>query len=172
MLHLIFQIGEILRPIAGYVGQVGRPTTVARCCQTFEEPALRPLWPWESTTLENLGYVLPRDVLYFGSPGMCVVGLSSRHSLNRLITNAIITLQRTLRQLTPPERRFDTHLGSDESLGSQPRFFSVSSKSSLGCPRTIHLETSANYMVGSNPPYFISSLSPPLASLLRLRGRG
>ena len=77
MPHLIFQIDEILRPIAEYVGQASRPTAVefACCCKTFEEPALRPLW--ESTTLEHLTHVLPRDVLYFGNPGMCVVCLLS-----------------------------------------------------------------------------------------------
>ena len=71
--HLIFQIDEILRPIAEYVGQASRPAAVefARCCTAFEEPALRPLW--ESTTLGNLMYVLPSDVLYFGGPGMSVV---------------------------------------------------------------------------------------------------
>ncbi|KAF9784038.1 hypothetical protein BJ322DRAFT_1219546 [Thelephora terrestris] len=83
MPHLIFQIDEILRPIAEYIGQVSRPTAVefARCCRAFEEPALRPLW--ESTTLGNLMYALPKDVLHFGGPGLCV---------------------RIFRQLTPIER--------------------------------------------------------------------
>jgi len=73
MPHLIFQIDEILRPIAEYVGQISRPTAIefARCCRAFEEPALSPLW--ESTTLGNLMYVLPEDVLYFGGLGLCVV---------------------------------------------------------------------------------------------------
>ena len=73
MPHLIFQIDEILRPIAEYIGQVSRPTAIdfARCCRMFEEPALRPLW--ESTTLGKLMHVLPDDVLYFGGPGICVV---------------------------------------------------------------------------------------------------
>lgn len=73
MPHLIFQIDEILRPIADYVGQASRPTAVefARCCRAFEEPALRPLW--ESTTVGNLMYVLPGDVLCFGGPGLSVV---------------------------------------------------------------------------------------------------
>ena len=81
MPHLIFQIDEILRPIAEYVGEVSRPTAVdfARCCRAFEEPALRPLW--ENTTLGNLMHVLPTDVLCFGSPGICVVCLLS-HSLD------------------------------------------------------------------------------------------
>ena len=73
MPHLIFQIDEVLRPIAEYVGQLCRPTAIdfARCCRAFEEPALRPLW--ESTTLGNLLHLLPEDVLYFGGPGICVV---------------------------------------------------------------------------------------------------
>ena len=84
MPHLIFQIDEILRPIAEYVGQTSRPTAVefARSCKAFEEPALRPLW--ESTTLGNLMYVLPKDVLYFGGPGICVVSLIPPCSLNQL----------------------------------------------------------------------------------------
>ena len=79
MPHLIFQIDEILRPIAEHIGHASRPTAVefARCCRAFEEPALRPLW--ENTTLGNLMYVLPKDVLYFGGPGICVVGSLSRH---------------------------------------------------------------------------------------------
>ena len=70
---LIFQIDEILRPIAEYVGQISKPTAIdfARSCKAFEEPALRPLW--ENTTLVNLMYVLPEDVLYFSGPGLCVV---------------------------------------------------------------------------------------------------
>ena len=73
MPHLIFQIDEILRPIATYVGQASRPTAIdfARCCRAFEEPALQPLW--ESTTLGNLMHLFPEDVLYFGGPGICVV---------------------------------------------------------------------------------------------------
>lgn len=84
MPHLIFQIDEILRPIAEYIGQVSRPTAIdfARCCRTFEEPALRPLW--ENTTLGNLMHVLPEDVLYFGGPGICMVCVLSGCLFDRL----------------------------------------------------------------------------------------
>lgn len=83
MPHLVFQIDEILRPIAEYVGQASRPAAVefARCCRAFEEPALRPLW--ENTTIGNLMYVLPKDILYFGGPGLCVVSLLSSYSLSQ-----------------------------------------------------------------------------------------
>jgi hypothetical protein len=77
MPHLIFQIDEILRLIAEFIGQVSRPAAVefARCCRAFEEPALRPLW--EDTTLGNLMCVLPKDVLHFTGPGIYMVGLLS-----------------------------------------------------------------------------------------------
>lgn len=81
MTHLIFQIDEILRLIAECVGQVSKSAAVefARCCRAFEEPALRPLW--EDTTLVNLMYVLPKDVLCFGGPGLRLVGSLSHYLL-------------------------------------------------------------------------------------------
>ena len=114
MPHLIFQIDEILRPIAEYVGQASRPTAVefARCCRAFEEPALRPLW--ESTTLGNLMHVLPVDVLCFGSPGICVVCLLS-HYLDLLDANPWTRFSgrsaNSLKQNVGDY--FDTHLGSE-----------------------------------------------------------
>ena len=119
MPHLIFQIDEILRPIAEYVGQVSRSTAVefARCCKAFEEPALRPLW--ENTTLGNLMHVLPMDVLCFGSPGICAVGLFSR-SLNRLDANAWTRFSVSSASSLQPnaEGYSDMRLGSDESRDS------------------------------------------------------
>lgn len=84
MPHLIFQIDEILRLIAKYVGWVSPPAAIefARCCRAFEEPALRPLW--EYTTLRNLMYVLPKDVLHFDCPSTYVVGFLSPYFSPRL----------------------------------------------------------------------------------------
>ena len=81
MPHLIFQIDEILRLIAKYIGQVSKSAAVefACCCQAFEEPALRPLW--EDTTLRNLMYVLSKDVLHFDGPATYVGGSPSLYFL-------------------------------------------------------------------------------------------
>lgn len=91
MPHLIFQIDEILRVIAGYIGQIDRPAAVefACCCRAFEEPTLRPLW--EDTTVGNLVHVLPSDILYFGGPEIRMVGSLSRYSSIRLSSEAKIT---------------------------------------------------------------------------------
>ena len=118
MPHLIFQIDEILRPIAEYVGQVSRPAAVefARCCRAFEEPALRPLW--ENTTLVNLMCVLPEDALHFGGPGMCVVCLLSRYALVRILIQGNFRGY-SARSPQPNDIGYsDTRLGSGVSQGS------------------------------------------------------
>lgn len=121
MPHLVFQIDEILRPIAENVGRVSKPTAVkfARCCRAFEEPALRPLW--ENATLENLMYVLPADVLYFSGPGLHVVSPPPPRSLSRLETEASIRFRGPSANSLQPNVRgyFDTRRGSGNSVGSQ-----------------------------------------------------
>ena len=120
MPHLIFQIDEILRPIAEYIGQVSRPAAVefARSCRAFEEPALRPLW--ENTTLGNLMYVLPKDVLYFGGPGLCVVCSLCRHSFDRPDTESTAPFRGSSASSLQPNAGgyFVTRLGSEGSQDS------------------------------------------------------
>ena len=120
MPHLIFQIDEILRLIAGYIGHASKPAAVefARCCRAFEEPALRPLW--EDTTLVNLMYVLPKDALYFGGPGIYVVCSLSRYPSAQLNPEATTRFRGSSVSSLRPNAGgyFDTHRGSEESPDS------------------------------------------------------
>ncbi|KAF9648609.1 hypothetical protein BDM02DRAFT_3115234 [Thelephora ganbajun] len=59
----IFEIDEILRPIARYVVDLGGSSAIALacCCKAFEEPVLS--WYWEGQSLDKLSRVIPTEVL-------------------------------------------------------------------------------------------------------------
>lgn len=63
MPHKVFEVDEILRPIAGYVVDLGGSSAIALacCCRAFEEPVLGLYW--ECQRLDKLANVLPEGVL-------------------------------------------------------------------------------------------------------------
>lgn len=63
MLPKVFEIDEILRPIAIYVFDLDVPSAIAlaRCCRALEEPVLSLCW--EDQSLDRLAGVLPKSVL-------------------------------------------------------------------------------------------------------------
>jgi len=63
MPHKVFEIDEILKPIAGYVVGLGGSSAIALacCCKAFEEPVLSLYW--EDQPLDKLARVLPKGVL-------------------------------------------------------------------------------------------------------------
>jgi hypothetical protein len=63
MLHKVFEIDEILRPIAGYVVGISGSSAIALacCCEAFEEPVLSSYW--EDQCLDKLASVFPEGVL-------------------------------------------------------------------------------------------------------------
>jgi len=69
MPHKVFQIDEILKPIAGYVVGLSGSSAIALtcCCKAFEEPVLSLYW--EDQPLDKLASVLPTGVLNRSSLG-------------------------------------------------------------------------------------------------------
>lgn len=63
MPHKVFEVDEILRPIAGYVVDLDGSSAIALacCCKAFEEPVLSLYW--ECQRLDKLASVLPEGVL-------------------------------------------------------------------------------------------------------------
>lgn len=63
MLPRVFEIDEILRPIATYIIDLDGSSAIAlaRCCKTLKDPVLSLCW--EDQSLDALAGVLPTDVL-------------------------------------------------------------------------------------------------------------